>query len=1329
MGGHKHKLILRATLILGVGLVGLVILAIAVLNSRAFHRYVLAEMDAKASQATGARVEIGDFGFNWRGLRANLYRIVLHGSEAAGRPPLLQVDQLGVGLKIISLWRRKIDLNEIVLDRPALHMDVDRNGATNLPSPPPSKRGSRQTTIFELAIGRFVVNQGELDYRDRHIPLDGEVRDLQAQVTFDAAKNEYDGSLGYRNGRIQFAGLSPIEHGVQVDFGATAAGLTLNSLVLNAGASTISAQARVQNYSGPSVDGSYQAAVSTAELGKILKASPFPAGQVDLQGTVHYEHRPDRPLLDNLATNGEFRSALISLDLPQARASVRAFRGDYRLADGTLEARKVQGDVLGGRVAGELTLTHLADQPAATIAATVRDISLDAASNALTARPLNGTTISGLLNGAVQGSWVGGGENLELHTDATIAASAPVRQASGSGARPVPLRGDLHLAYDGRSGVITIKHSMLATPHLSASIDGSTSGTGKQSSLAIQAHSDDLREVDQLVLTARYLIAGSSSRQMPSKSSGPFEPFGLGGSASVDGQLYGSLNDLHVTARLASTELQYRGTDLKNLQANVALSPSQATVSQGEFQTSDQGEVHFDVSAGLTHWAYRPKNPVRLDLNAEKVHVATLQQLADLHYPVTGTVSAHISGHGTQANIVGQGTVTLAQAMAWNQPIQNLGVQFSGAGNTIHTTLQLSAPAGSGSGTLAYDFHNQGYDGQFTLPRIQLEKLGLIEKDKVQVGGVVAVSLQGKGTLKNPQLAATVQAPKLLVGQQAVNGFKIQANVAQQRATFTLASAAEGASLQAQGAVALNANYDATATVNVKNIQLGVLLAAFLPETPAGLHGQAELHGSLHGPLKQRERVEAEVEIPTLNLAYQDLQIGNATPIHAVYRGGVISLDQCKLRGTGTEVQVHATIPMERGQSLQAAVTGTVDLHLARLLYPDLGTSGQIRLDVGAQGTFLEPGIQGSVRLVDATMEPAGAPLGVQKVNATLAVKNGRVDIQDFTGEAGGGALTAQGFATFQPAMQFNVSLNANRVRLRYPLGTRAILNSHLVLAGTRDSALLNGQVLIDRLSLTKQFDVSTFADQFSGNSAASPSPGFAQHIKLNVSVMSATEMAVSSSKLSIQGSANLVVRGTAAQPVILGRTDITDGEIFFNGQRYTVQSGVVQFVNVTQTEPVVNLHVTTTVDQFNVTLNVVGPADRMRVTYTSDPPLAPIDIINLLASGKTTEAASANPTSPESMIAGQLTSQFSNRLEKLVGISSLTIDPQVGAGQGNGSGTMAIQQRVTKNLFFTFSTNLTNSTGQVVQVEYQVSRRFAVSTLRDQNGGYTVQVKVHKSF
>jgi translocation and assembly module TamB len=186
---------------------------------------------------------------------------------------------------------------------------------------------------------------------------------------------------------------------------------------------------------------------------------------------------------------------------------------------------------------------------------------------------------------------------------------------------------------------------------------------------------------------------------------------------------------------------------------------------------------------------------------------------------------------------------------------------------------------------------------------------------------------------------------------------------------------------------------------------------------------------------------------------------------------------------------------------------------------------------------------------------------------------------------------------------------------------------------------------------------------------------------------------------------------------------------LFFSGNRYVIENGMIEFINPVQTTPLVNLVVTTTIDQFNLTLNFVGPVDRMRTTYTSDPPLAPLDIINLIATGQTTEAPSTTGTNPESVIAGQLAGQLSSRVEKLAGISSLTIDPQVGGAQGNSVGRLAIQQRVTKNLFFTFSTDLTTSTGAIVQVEYQVTQRFALSTIRDQNGGYSVEVKVKKRF
>jgi len=274
----------------------------------------------------------------------------------------------------------------------------------------------------------------------------------------------------------------------------------------------------------------------------------------------------------------------------------------------------------------------------------------------------------------------------------------------------------------------------------------------------------------------------------------------------------------------------------------------------------------------------------------------------------------------------------------------------------------------------------------------------------------------------------------------------------------------------------------------------------------------------------------------------------------------------------------------------------------------------------------------------------------------------------------------------------------------------------------------LSGQVLVERLSLTESFDLASFAEQFAGPPAPS-SEGIAQNIKLDVALKSAQDMAISSSKLSAYGSADLRLRGTADEPVMLGRININGGELFFNERRYQVQNGAIECINPVSTEPIVNLQVMTTVDQYNITLNFTGPIDRLRTNYTSDPSLPPVDVINLLVTGRTTQAATSSPMTPQSVLAGQLAGQFSSRVGKLAGISSLTIDPQIGGNQSNPGARLAIQQRVTKNLFFTFATDVTSAQGDVVQVEYQVNRRFALSALRNQNGSFSVQVKMRKRF
>ena len=273
----------------------------------------------------------------------------------------------------------------------------------------------------------------------------------------------------------------------------------------------------------------------------------------------------------------------------------------------------------------------------------------------------------------------------------------------------------------------------------------------------------------------------------------------------------------------------------------------------------------------------------------------------------------------------------------------------------------------------------------------------------------------------------------------------------------------------------------------------------------------------------------------------------------------------------------------------------------------------------------------------------------------------------------------------------------------------------------------------MDHLSFQQGSDLSTIIAQFGDSPLESTPSAFETNTKLNVSVQSSDELNLANSQFSVAGSARLTVTNTLAAPVILGRISLTGGEIFFQGKRFELQNGSVVFSNPVHTEPVLNLFVNTIVERYNITINFLGPVDRLKTNYTSDPSLPPLDIINLLAFGKTTAEQASNAATPtslgaEAVVAQGVAGQVAKGIQNVTGMSQLTLDPVAGSNQNPGA-QLAIQQRVSGNLLFTFSTNVTSTQNQTVQLEYQPKRQVTISVLRDQYGGYGFDVKLHKIF
>jgi len=391
-------------------------------------------------------------------------------------------------------------------------------------------------------------------------------------------------------------------------------------------------------------------------------------------------------------------------------------------------------------------------------------------------------------------------------------------------------------------------------------------------------------------------------------------------------------------------------------------------------------------------------------------------------------------------------------------------------------------------------------------------------------------------------------------------------------------------------------------------------------------------------------------------------------------------------------------------------------------------SSGTLALDVRTSGTTAAPDVQGQLQLKNVALTTPDTPIGVDKLNGNLDISNDRVQVSNMTGVMGGGQFSVGGAITYRPSLQYNLALQSQSVRLLYPDGLRTLLDANLALTGSTTASTLSGRVLINSLSFTPDFDLATFSDQFSTGGTISQ-PGFADTIKLAIAVQSRENLNATSSQVSISGQAALQVAGTAANPVITGRTTLNAGELFYRNVRYQLQRGVITFDDPNETHPVLNVSVTTVVEQYNLTLTLRGPLDKLTTAYVSDPPLATADIINLVARGKTTQESAASSQSTDSMIASQAVSQLSSSVQKLAGISSLQIDPTLGGAGQNPSARVAIQQRVSKSLLFTFSTDVSQPGSEVVQAEYDFNKRWSISLQRDELGGVSVDGKYHKRF
>ena len=1324
-----------------------------------FQSLVRRRLVAELERITGGRAQIGRFYTIPFRLQVEVRDITVHGRESATDIPLAHADGIVARLKITSLLRSELAFEELILDQPVVHLAFYPDGTTNFPRRSTTVTG--QTSIeqlFALSINRLELRHGRLLWDDQTIPLNLAARDTWLQMDYSYLHARYNGRLLLGLVDTKLLDYRPFAWMSSADFSLGSDSADITSLKWNSGHSNLSVTGHITNFRRPHIQAAYDAHLDLTEAASITRRRELRAGLLELKGGGEWSP-------DQFASSGLLTVRDLAWRDDQISFSRAALTTGYSVSDQQLKLSKLQGKIFSGSFTGDaelnqwlapdqhLSLTARKNLETATISATpppnksrqpiakpkqpaiqsafillrLHDISAEDFALALdaSAHPIPDFHLAGLASGTLETRWKGTRRDAEIQF--ALDATPPAHPAH------LPLTAHATGVYYAATDTLDLPQFSLTTPTSHVQASGTLSST---SALRLSVSTSSL--IDWLPFVA--VVRGPA-----------LFPVVLNGRAAFNGNLTGALPSPQLAGNLqvddfdvnipATAKTHPLHTHWDSLATSLQLSFHAIALRNATLRRDDTS-AQFDASATLDHGHFTADSQFTIRANLLNTDLAAVQALAGYNYPVTGTADLSLQAAGTESDAHGDGQIHLNHASAYAEPIQQFDSNFHfNHGELALDNIHLFHDDAIVTGSAAYNPTTRAFRLDVAGNNLDLARIRQIHSNCLSIEGRADFTLKASGTPDAPAIDSSIHIRNLTLDHELAGDLDLQAITQGSTLQFTGNSHLQRGSLLVSGNVKLRDGYAADLSFRMDQLDLDSLWHAYLG---AQLTGHSSVAGSLdlHGPLFHASRWIVDGDLTAVSLDLEHVKLHNQDPLRFVLANQSINIKQLHLLGEGTDLTAHGSMQLSGARTLDLAADGRLDLKLLSGFDPELSASGLVTMNMTIGGTFADPFPQGRLEFANGSLSYATLPSGLSELSGSLVFTRDRVHIESLTARTGGGTLAFQGDATYlNQQLNFNLTASGKDARLRYPPGVSSTANAALHWVGTRSASTVSGEITINKIAVTPGFDFSSYLERGRQGAPLTVANSPLNNIKLDIHVQTAPELQMRTAIARLSGDADLRLRGSVSRPAVLGRVDILEGQATFHGIRFTLERGDITFANPVSIEPQLNLQASTHVRNYDLNITVTGTPDRgLHLNYRSEPPLPQSDIIALLALGRTgDQSAQLQEQSGQSAFTDQATalildqalnSTVSSRFQRLFGASNIKIDPQGLASETNpvsNGPQITIEQEFANNLSLTYSTNVSQSSQQIIQGEYYVNRNLSVVGTRDQNGVVSFDVRVRR--
>src|SRR5664279_3770144 len=252
------------------GLFVLFVMAIGwFLGSPAFEEIVRGRMIAQIQKATGGKVELQSLHWNVRRLEIEANGLTIRGLEPAGDVPLAHADRLFVRMRVVSSLNTNIDLSQITLEQPVVHLIVKPDGSTNVPGPQVKTSGELTQQLFDLAVGRVELHNGTLLVNDQKLPLDFKANDVGITMDYQRLERRYDSTLHVGKMDAQYQDYRDVAATADVEFSLWQNRVQVRSLKLASQKSYMELSGTIDDFTHARLQLTYGGTVDLAQLAAI----------------------------------------------------------------------------------------------------------------------------------------------------------------------------------------------------------------------------------------------------------------------------------------------------------------------------------------------------------------------------------------------------------------------------------------------------------------------------------------------------------------------------------------------------------------------------------------------------------------------------------------------------------------------------------------------------------------------------------------------------------------------------------------------------------------------------------------------------------------------------------------------------------------------------------------------------------------------------------------------------------------------------------------------------------------------------------------------------